>query len=53
MVGLRVGLGPRRRGMDSLKAPTIVLTLVAKERQMSYLRDGIRGAEMHHLDHLM
>jgi hypothetical protein len=57
MVGRRVGLGPRRRGMnsleDSLEAPTIVLTLAAMERQMPYFRDGIRGAVMRHLDHLM
>jgi hypothetical protein len=39
--------------MDSLEAPVIVLTLAAMERQMRYFRDGIRGAAMHHLDHLM
>ena len=53
IVGLGVGLRPRRRGMDSLEAPTIVLALEVMKRQMPYLRDGIRGAEMHHLDHLM
>lgn len=53
MAGLRVGLDPRRRGMDSLEAPTVVLTLVAMERQMPYIRDRIRGAAMRHLDHLM
>jgi hypothetical protein len=39
--------------MDSLEAPTIVLTLAAMEWQMPYFRDGIRGAAMHHFDHLM
>ena len=53
MVGLRVGLGPRRRGMDTLEAPIIVLPLAAMERQMPYFRDGIRGAAMRHLDHLI
>ena len=53
MVRLGVGLGPRHGGTDSLEAPTIVLTLVAMKRQMPYLRDRIRGAEIHHLDHLM
>lgn len=53
MVGLRVGLDLRRPGTDSLEAPTIAPTLGPMERQMPYFRDGIRGAAMHHLDHLM
>lgn len=53
MVGLWVGLDPRRHGMDSLVARTTVLTLAVMERQMPYFRDGLRGAAMRHLDHLM
>lgn len=53
MAGPQVGLGPRRREMESLEAPTIVMTQLAMEWQMPYFRYAIRGAAIHHLDHLM
>lgn len=51
VMGLQVGLGPQRLGVDPLTEPTIALA--AMERRRLRFRDRIRGAAMLHLDHLV